>query len=203
MTDDELMRRYQDGMRRAETAPPNAPDPDTVRRVARGDATEAERLRVLDAVMQSDELRMEYDTFRALAAGARSAALVWPRRLAAAALIAVVAGSGYWALISPTPEASWRGGGSGLTTIAPSDGAEIAAPVRLVWHPLPGTKVYQVEIMEENGRLVAQFETRDTTFVVPPEIGLRVGIPYRWGVMARRDRGESVNSSLGKFTVRD
>ena len=138
MNDDELIRRYQAGMRQAGASAGNAPDPEIVLRVARGDATEAERLRVLDAVMQSDELRREYDTYRALAAGARSAASVWPRRLAAAALVALVAGAGYWALFWRSQGVSWRGGGGGVATISPANGAEIAAPVRLVWHPCQG-----------------------------------------------------------------
>lgn len=203
MRDEELRRRYQDAMQQRDAGGHDTPDPELVLRVARGEATEAERLRVLDVVMQSEELRREYDVYRALVAGAHSETSVWPRRLAAAALIAVVVGAGYWALFWPPEGVSWRGGGGGVVTIFPANGAKIAAPVRLVWHLVPGAREYQIELMEENGRLVAEFQTPDTVFVVPVGTGLRAGTPYRWGVTARQPNGESANSPLGKFTVRE
>lgn len=203
MSDDELMQRYQEAMRHAEPPGEAAPDPELLRRVARGEVPERERLRVLDIVMQSEKLRREYDTFRVLAAAGRPAAFAWPRRLAAAALITVVAGVSYWALSAPKEEASWRGGASGVVPIAPTDRSEVSAPLHLVWHSLPEATEYQIEIIEENGRLVAAFETSDTMFVVPSEAGLRGSTPYRWGVSARGALGESGHSPLHRFTLRD
>lgn len=203
MNDDELMRRYQEAMRDAGPSGEAAPDPELLRRVAGGEASEAERLRVLDLVMQSEALRREFDTFRALAAGGRPAAFAWPRRLAAAALITLVAGGSYWALSAPMEEASWRGAGGSVVPIVPTDRSEVSAPLSMMWHSLPEATEYQIEIMEENGRLVAEFETSDTMFVVPPEAGLRASTPYRWGVTARGALGELGHSPLSRFALRD
>ncbi len=95
MSDDELQRAYQEAIRRQES-PPEAPDPDLLRRVAMGQATEAERLAMLDRVMQSEELRREYDTFRALVAAERHRSTTWPRLLAAAAILLVAGGTLVW-----------------------------------------------------------------------------------------------------------
>ncbi len=201
MNDEELRRHYQDGMQRPTLGVPEGPDPDLLLHVARGDATEAERLQVLDLVMQSDDLRREYDTYRALAAGAQTAPARWPRLLAAAALLAAAGGAAFWGL-SRTNEEVWRGGEGLLETVSPAQDVGVTPPVTLAWRSAPGAHTYEVELLADDGRLVARYETPDTTQVVPDSAGLLAGAKYRWAVTAHLADGASTRSALRSFSLR-
>ena len=200
MNDEALQRRYQEGMRQLGTPGDGAPDPDLIRRVARGEATEAERLRVLDIVMQSEGLRREYDTFRALAAAERLGRSRWPRLLAAAALLVVVGGTLMWR-DAPPPEEAWRGGGDVAATISPAPNAAVTTPVRMVWLTTPGAHAYDVEILREDGTVLARYTSTDTTASVSDTAGFVPGARYGWAVTARLKNGGSARSSLSWFTI--
>ncbi len=201
MNDEELRRHYRDGMQQPTRGVPETPDPDLLLRVARGDATEAERLHVLDLVMQSEELRREYDTYRALAAGARTDSVRWPRLLAAAAVLAVAGGAAFWGL-SRTSQEAWRGGERLLEAVSPAQDVDVTPPVTLRWRAAPGAHTYEVELLADDGRLLARYETPDTTQVVPDSAGLLAGATYRWAVTARLADGASARSALRSFSLR-
>jgi len=201
MNDDELQRLYQEGMRRPEETPAAAPDPALLLRVARGEAPEAERLRVLDAVMQSDALRREYDTFRALALAPQRRGVIWPRLLAAAAVLVVAGGAVLWTR-SAARDDTWRGEGGQVSPVSPHPDAAVSPPVTLVWHAVAGAHAYDVELLAEDGHLVARFETPDTMQIVPDSAGLLPGGAYRWAVTARLNDGASARSDLVRFSLR-
>lgn len=201
MRDEELRRRYQDAMQKRTAGAHDPPDPEFLLRVARGEATEAERLHVLDVVMQSEELRREYDTYRALAAGARTPSVRWPRLLAAAAVLAVAGGAIFWKVSRPGEEA-WRGGAGLLETVAPAQDAAVTPPFTLEWRAAPGAHSYGVELLSDDGRLVAHYETADTIQAISDSTGLLPGARYRWAVTARLENGASSRSALRSFSLR-
>jgi hypothetical protein len=200
MNDRDLQRLYREGMQRPGERSSDAPDPALLLRVARGEATEAERLAVLDRVMQSDELRREYDLFRALAAAQRRRETLLPRLLAAAAVVVIFGGTLVWRETHrPDP---YRGGGAPLSIIAPPADAEVAQPVTLVWHQVAGAHGYDIELLGEDGRVITKYSTADTVEVLLPEVGLAAGSAYSWSVTARLDNGIVVRSLVTRFRVR-
>jgi len=201
MTDDELQRLYRQGMQRPGNADADAPDPALLLRVAKGEATEAERLAVLDRVMQSGELRGEYDLMRALASAQQRRATLWPRLLAAAVVVLAIGGSLIWRRASVQQD-PWRGGGEHLPIVAPLPDALVAAPVTLAWHPAAGATAYDIELLGEDGKVVWQYSTADTVQAVPATVGLVAGPAYRWSVTARLPDGVSVRSPLSSFRIR-
>jgi hypothetical protein len=201
MNDEELRRRYQDGMQKRTAGAEETPDPELLLRVARGEATEAERLRILDVVMQSEELRREYDTYRALAAGARTPSARWPHWLAAAVVLIVAGGAMFWGM-SRTNEDVWRGGEGLLELVAPAQDAAVTPPVTLEWRAAPGAHAYAVELLADDGRPVALYETADTIQVVADSAWLLPGARYRWTVTARLPDGASARSALRSFSLR-
>ena len=117
MSDDELQRALPAGDAAAgQEVRPTHPTPHLLRRVAEGQATEAERLAMLDRVMQSDELRREYDPFRALVAAQRRRETTWPRLLAAAAIVLIAGGTLVWRRETLHAD-PWRGGGAPLAPV--------------------------------------------------------------------------------------
>lgn len=200
MTEKNLGRLYREGMQRPGELPADAPDPALLLRVARGEASEAERLAVLDRVMQSDQLRREYDLFRALAAAQRRRETVLPRLLAAAAVVLIVGGTLVWRE-SHRPD-PYRGGGAQLSIVAPLPDAEVGQPVTLVWHPVAGAHRYDIELLGEDGRVITKYSTADTVEVVLPTVGLVGGVFYSWSVTALLDDGAAVSSPVARFRVR-
>ncbi|TFG89681.1 MAG: hypothetical protein E4H17_00160 [Gemmatimonadales bacterium] len=200
MNDDELRRRYQAGMRNADATAHAAPDPELMNRVVRGEASDAERLSVLDLVMQSEELRREYDTFRALAASERTVPARWPRLLAAAVVLIAAGGILTWRSATP-PEEVWRGASGQDFLVAPAPTAVVALPVTLVWHVVPGAHAYAIEILNDEGTVLTQFTTTDTMVVIPETVEFTPGSHYGWAVTARLDTGASTRSTLSRFSI--
>lgn len=201
MNDHELQRRYQEGMRQVNAPAGTAPDPELIQRVARGEATEAERLRVLDVVMQSEDLRREYDTFRALTtAGGAGGRIPWPKVLTAAVLLVMAGGALIWQSAKP-PEDVWRGGGDTVGLWTPATGAVVAAPVVLGWQAVTGAHEYEIEILGVDGSEVSRFLVVDTTAAIPDSTPLVPGSEYTWSVLARLDNGASIRSPYSRFTI--
>ncbi len=199
MNDDELRAVYAGGMR-SRPVTDTAPDPDLLRRVARGEASDAERLQVLDAVMQSDELRREYDMFRALAAGSRGRTFSPPAwiGLAAAMLIAVYAGARWWH--GQATEEPYRGTGSEVTLVMPAADAHMSLPVTLTWQAVRGAHQYDIEVLDAAGQPAHRVSVRDTTVTIAGP-ALVVG-DYHWSVAARRADGTVARSGTSRFSVR-
>lgn len=202
MNDEELARAYRARMRQG-ALPPDAPDPEAIQRVASGRATEAERLQVLDAVMQSEPLRREFDVFRALSAGdAPLPARRMPRHLlalAASLLVVVMAGSLWWQRHPANPEPT-RGEPSAVSLIAPVDGATAAAPVALRWAAVPGATSYAVEVLAADGRLVFRAQGTDTVVVLPGTAPVLAGESYVWRVVATGPGGRQLESESRAFS---
>ncbi len=199
MNDDELRAIYAEGMR-ARPVTDASPDPELLRRVARGEASEAERLRVLDAVMQSEELRREYDTVRALAAGGRRrlpGPTAWVG-LAATLLIAVYAGARWWNDRATTEP--YRGSASEVALVKPAADARVSLPVTLTWHAVGEAHQYDVEVLDAGGQPVHRGSGPDTTATIAaPAL---VAGDYHWSVVARRADGTVVRSGISRFSVR-
>ena len=200
MTDEELAEAYRNRMRHG-AWPSDAPDPEVIQRVASGHASEAERLRVLDIVMQSEALRREFDVLRALASGHRPASR-WPRHglaLAAGLLLTVMAGSLWWRGQSVAPE-PFRGGGAAVTLIAPAEGARVSRPPVLTWAAVPGATGYEVEVLAGNGTVVFSAAGPDTTAAWPESVQVDPVGSYVWRVEAALPDGRTLTSTPGTFS---
>lgn len=201
MTDDELAEAYRARMRQA-GVPAGAPDPEMIQRVASGQASEEERLRVLNLVMQSEPLRREFDVFRALAS-VHPPARQFPRRglaLAAGLLVTVMAGSLWWRGQASAPEPFRGGGGTAVALIAPAEGARVGRPPTLTWAAVPGATSYEVEVLAGNGTVVFSTSGRDTTAAWPESVALDPAGNYVWRVEAALPDGRTVTSAPGSFS---
>ena len=203
MTEDELVAAYQARLRRGDL-PPGAPDPEAIQRVAAGRAGEAERLRVLDVVMQSESLRREFELFRALAAAeSPRRAPRLPRQLlalAAAILVMVMAGSLWWQRHPAGPEPA-RGGASGVSLLTPAPGARVSPPVTLQWAGVPGASSYSVEVLAADGSVLFDAAGTDTQVVLPGSVPISAGESYVWRVVATVTDGRRVESEPRRFSA--
>ncbi len=94
-------------------------------------------------------------------------------------------------------------GGAGVTLVAPAAGdVPAGAPLRFVWHAVPGASRYDVEVLGADGAVAVAGATADTVFA-PTDAGrLAPGATYRWWVSAAGvDGGAARRSSLRTLRV--
>lgn len=83
--------------------------------------------------------------------------------------------------------------------VAPSGPA--SAPFRLVWTRVPGADSYRARVYDDQGTVVFERETTDTTAAVPDSVPLRRGRSYYWKVEARTGFDRAVASALVEFSL--
>jgi hypothetical protein len=155
--------------------------------------SDADRVRTLDAIMQSAEMRSEFEVLRAAAAAAARPAV--PRLVyAMAATLVLAAGAGVWLASTTRAPDELRGPGAEPAIALVSPGATIAAdaPARFVWRAVPGASAYRLELLDADGTVVYSTRTADSSAVLPPNVTLRRGAEYRWWVKAETPGGEIV-----------
>ncbi len=85
------------------------------------------------------------------------------------------------------------------TPIAPR-GAVKALPA-LTWSSVPLADRYEVTLFDEDGSVLWETQTADTTAVVAATVRIVVGVPHYWKVAARTEQGRWVASDLTSFTL--
>jgi hypothetical protein len=195
MNDEQLRRTYKTILEAHATAPSvNDVSPEALLALAEGRGPEAERLRTLDHVMRSEDVRREFELLRAAVASSRPPARVIPRPwLAAASLLIVVAGSAVvWR--ATHPENVMRGDASAVTLSSPSDAPSVSGPLVFAWRRVPGAVSYEIELVEASGTLVQMATVKDTSWTPPATVHLAHGVEYRWWVRATLADGRTLEA---------
>lgn len=224
VTDDELRQAWTalQAQRRASNAPDAFadPSPDAVAAALDGTLSDAERERVLDALLsqgRGDELRVLHAMRRAAeesVSPARDSSTGggrrwWPAAAAAAMVIAI--GVPVWQSQQQDTHpiardsATYRGGtADAVPLVAPASGvpwpAAAADSLRLTWLTVRDATAYTVELLDANGRvLLSQSTARDTTWLLAAPAAAVNSVPAGWWVYATLSDGRRLRSELRLF----
>ena len=204
MNDDELRRSYQAGMR-DEPAPEAPVTEEELLMLVERRGDEATRLAILDRVMASETTRREFELLRSAASAAKSvrpapARPRWIVPLLAAAAVALVAVALTFTRRDSEPQFRGPTNGEMVALIAPWDGAEVggSAGLRFAWHPVRGTRLYRVEVLDPSQNLVFEAEVADTEAVTGR--ALPAG-DYLWRVEARLRDGSLRHSPVRRLRI--
>src|SRR4029077_2157381 len=63
--------------------------------------------------------------------------------------------------------------------------------IRLCWKPLGVQWLYRVRLIDDDGIVLFEAQTRDSIFEVPPSFQLQANAPYLWHVLATGPNGKS------------
>lgn len=205
MNDDELRREYQ---RTARTSLPGKhPEPEQLERIVTGTGSEAERLELLEHVLQCPTCGPELDLLRAASEGSRAVELRMPARqwLAIAALALLVIGIGTLVLRGRhiTPDADvLRGHSQSVALVEPAAGASVSLPAHLAWQSVSGATSYRVELLGTNGDLIGTWTTPDTTLAIADSIQVSANTSYDVWVRATLADRTEVSSPIVRFNVK-
>lgn len=180
------------------------PEPELIAAAAQLEGDEAERVATLDHIASCASCRREFALLRATYDAARKLApSPWRVRTmalaaAAAVIIAVTLTIGHRGAPRIGAIAPDRGAApsmsQAITLIAPL-GTTLAAAPRFVWHAVPTTGSYHLEVLDDSGAVVVGTDTRDTAFTAHALAG---GRTYRWWVQAKVN-GEAWQSEFGEI----
>jgi hypothetical protein len=207
MTDARLRELYQRAL--AERGGPDRERcvaPEAMVAVIRRESPEERRLETLDHVMGCRACRSEFDLLRAIEqAGAeiapparRNWGAMAPIALAAA-LVLVVTGALLRTRRGPDVE---RGAPPAVALLAPAPEIDAGSPVTFTWQPVAGALRYELELLDEQGTVVFD-ETTEQTSATMRDMGRLVpGSTYRWWVRAVTAAAEPRASAMRSLRIR-
>jgi hypothetical protein len=195
MNDERLSGIYQQILARTSQASPGTGvTPEEMLAVIERRVPDAERLRILDRVMQSEETRQDFELLRTAMAASRPARLAVPRWAVAAAAVVLLTTGGLVVWRVATPDSVLRGSGSNIELTAPHDSPAVSAPLVFAWRRVPRAVSYEIELVEGSGTLVHIGTVQDTTWTPPESVHLASGVEYRWWVRATLDDGTTIEA---------
>ena len=192
LTDARLKEIYASTMARR---PAGCPEPEALQALVRRAGAEATRLAILDHAMSCASCRAELDLLRSIErAGAETGSArrpgrrTWlvPAALAATLLLAVGLARVARAPEDAEPVRSGDNAGA-VAVVAPAPEAPAGAPLTFAWLPVAGASRYRVEVMNPDGEVSVEAETRDTAVTLQAVARLAPG-DYRWWVVAMTPR---------------
>lgn len=132
----------------------------------------------------------------------------WQRRMAVAGVAAAVVLTTLFVRSSAAPgvreEPTYRDPGivqpMPPTVVAPVDQV-VSSPVELRWTSSVAATEYRLTVFDEEGSIVWEGKTADTSVVVPADVSLAAGVPYWWRVEARVGFDRWIQSVVTPFTV--
>ena len=209
MSDERLQRLYRLAMeRRAAQGGSCQVSPETMVDVLENRLPEADRQRVLLAVMNDPTCRREFELLRAVVEGASPSArhrwTGWQLGLAATVAVAVGAGLIWGRLPKPADLEPERAGGVGqVLLVSPEAGGNPGADRRFVWHGIPGAIRYEYTLVTTGGRAVFVSSVTDTTLTLPrlDSLNINPGEELRWWVEATLADGHQVRSALRRLQI--
>ena len=212
MSDARLRQLYAlgTGARAGAAATATHVSPEDILALVQRSLPEAQRLATLDHVMACAECRREFDLLRAVeAAGGertpqvRQLPSAWRRMapLAIAASLALVVGTEAWRRSTADQPPVMRGEAAGVTVTSPAGEVAADAPLTFAWHPVPGARRYDLEVLNADGNLVFSAETRDTVVTGARPETIVPGAEYRWWVRAVLEDGARPRSEPRSFRV--
>lgn len=123
-------------------------------------------------------------------------------RYAIAASIILAVGIGTIVLLRRPPKISeFRRPGESAPAfnLLPEDGTAVST-VHFQWSRIPHARVYNVCLLEENGRILRMISTPDTNLTISSEVVLQPGKRYLWKVEAFLPDETKLGSKLHVFT---
>ena len=191
----------------------NCVAPEAMVAMLRREGPEFERLEMLDHVMACGACRPEFELLRSIEQAGSEAdrpkvVSLLPRRgrraiatfaLAASVLLVVVVGQKMGSREEPDVV---RGSADGVALLAPGIEVDSGSPVSFSWQPVPGARQYEMEVLDERGRVVASMVTEGTSAILPSAIHLLPGSTYRWWVRATTGAGDQRASPLRPLRIR-
>lgn len=186
----------------------NCVSPQAILAVVERSVSEANRLETLEHVMACAACRGELELLRAVEGArpetgraSRFPGFLTPLRLAWAAslVLALGATSVWWAALRPGNVPVMRGADNEVQLVSPEPGGRIGEGVAFVWHPLPESFEYTLEIFNGGGEVLYSASTRDTTLTLPAplsQLGQVGEDDLRWWVTARLGNGSMKSSGI-------
>jgi hypothetical protein len=178
--------------------------PDDLARLVDRNAPESQRIATVNHVMQCAACMREFELLRVIATAAPPAPAArvtrWrvPLALAASIVIVVLVAR---RLDIGRAERVVRDAGQALKTVTTEVRAQDASRA-LVWHPLPGSGRYVVEILDAADDVIFTTDTGDSTAVLPASLQLRPGARYSWWVRGRSAGGAESQTPVVPLLVR-
>jgi len=200
VSDQRLRNLYAAALAAGQVPNPGAhPSPEALAALARREGSEPDRLATLDHVMSCADCRRDFDLLRAIegagesGTAGRAGARRWfiPAALAASLLLAVGVGRS----LLPSNGDTTRGDGDAVTLIHPGPEAVAGDSLAFAWHPVPGARRYELELLDAAGAVAASAATGDTTAALTASRALPAG-DYRWWVRATTSDARTLRSSL-------
>jgi len=185
--------------------------PEAILAMLRREGPEPERLEALDHVMACGQCRPEYELLRSIEqaeADRPEVVSLLSRRgrqaiatfaLAASVLLVVVVGQKLGSHQEPDVA---RGPADAVALLAPETEVDSGPPLTFAWQPVPGAREYAVEVLDEQGRVVASMVTERTSATLDGAIRLVPGSTYRWWVRASTAAGDQRASPLRPLRIR-
>jgi hypothetical protein len=205
MTDEELRRVYQAAVATRQTGREDCPAPEALSSLVAREGNESNRLALLDHVMTCPACRHEFELLRAVHVAGRPRPAWRYQPLALAASIALLVGLGgaaLWSRLMPSGPDTLRGGAGQVELVRPTAGSVVTPPLTLVWRTVSGTRIYTVELLAPDGRLVKSWTTADTSITLsnPASAHVPAGA-YAWWVRARLPDGSERRSTVTRFEL--
>ena len=209
MNDARLRELYDRAVEaRATRARQGCASPEAILAVLRREGPEEQRLEVLDHVMGCAACRSEFDLLRSIEqAGAGPAPLRLFRRPAWRVIAPLALAASVVLVVSLRPSSSTspdveRGATSGLTLLAPAAGAAAEPPLAFSWGPVTGARAYDLEVLDEKGKVVVAKTTAETSVTLQETPDLKPGASYRWWVRATTASGDQLSSEVRTLRLR-
>jgi len=204
-SDSELQRAYRRLLEMASReGRERCVSPEAILAVVERSGSEATRLDALEHVMACTACRGELELLRAVTGtrpetrkASRFPPSLTPRRraLAASLVLALGATSVWWATLRHEGAPVMRGADAEVQLISPEPGGRLGEGATFVWHSVPESFEYTLDIFDGGGDVLFSASTRDTTFTLPgalPEVGEG---DLRWWVTARMGNGSTKSSA--------
>lgn len=212
MNDERLQDLYHRAMaRRAAQTSAREISPEAMVDVLTGQLPEAERQRVLLAIMSDRRCRQEFELLRAVVEGASPAEPArlrpvrnWARLGLAAGVALIIGAALLWRAKHPEQEPIREGSQPGeVQLMAPESGTTLVSDLRFVWRSVPGALRYEYSLVTKGGRLVFSATLVDTALALPSRdsLPLRSDDELRWWVEATLGDGHQSRSVLRHLKV--
>jgi hypothetical protein len=95
-----------------------------------------------------------------------------------------------------------RGAADAVTLLAPAAEIEAGAPVTFTWQPVSGAHHYELEVLDEQGKVVFALATEQTSATLDDARRLAPGATYRWWVRATTGAGDQRASRVRSLRLR-
>ncbi|MGH7469300.1 MAG: hypothetical protein ACRENP_15215 [Longimicrobiales bacterium] len=201
--DDRLRRLYarlQARRSSSDAAPATAVE--EIQVLAEGTYAGADRAQKLEAVLSDPRTAAEFQFFLDLAQQQpHSRTWMKPWLAAAASVIMLVTATLVWRATQPVTNDPLRSAAADFLA-APAAGATVSATTPFVWKRIPTAESYQYELIDEQGNLVHEAVTRDTSLTLPATAPVGTDVAFRWWVTARLQAGTDSVSSPRAVTFR-